>query len=148
MIRHLPLFIKHFFIRLDKVKGLDTNVGEAAYETRVSAKIFSKFIAAAEREKIKNIFDGVKFVAILSDGSTDRAVLEQEVAYCRFSVRGNISTHFMKINNVKRPDAKSIHKTICESTDQVLGDNWGEKLVAVGTDGAKVMVGKNSGVAK
>ena len=49
--------------------------------------------------------------------------------------------------SVEKADAATIYTEIKKVTDEVLGTNqWGEKLVAFGSDGASVMTGVKAGV--
>ena len=48
----------------------------------------------AERQKIKSKYDQAEFIAIMSAGSIDTAVLEQEITYCWFSIRREIFFSF------------------------------------------------------
>ena len=132
-------------ISLDKVKKVD--IGEN-YQSPKAAKRFSVYIAQAEREQLKKSYEQSKFVSILSDGSTDISVIEQEITYCRFAVSGNIFCHFMSLESVDKPDAESIYKSICHASTKILGESWQSKLVSIATDGASVMTGKFNGVCK
>uniref|UniRef100_A0A672GES2 HAT C-terminal dimerisation domain-containing protein n=1 Tax=Salarias fasciatus TaxID=181472 RepID=A0A672GES2_SALFA len=79
---------------------------------------FASFIAKATRQQQFTIFDDSKFLAVLSDGSTDSSFKEQEILYLRTSVMGKVETN------------------IVLSMDR--------KLVALG---AAVMMGAKSGVS-
>lgn len=49
----------------------------------MQARNFVKYIATAEREKIIGDYNAIKFFSIMSDGSTDSAVIEEEIIYVR-----------------------------------------------------------------
>ena len=83
----------------------------------------------------------------MSDGATDASVTEQEIVFIRFAARGSPKVHFIGVASVEKADTATIYTEIKKVTDEVLGTNqWGEKLVAFGSDGASVMTGVKAGV--
>ena len=129
---------------LDMAKGVD--IGKT-YHNADMAKEFVHFIAEVEREEIRKKYYSAKFVSLLSDGSTDTSVLEQEIIYMRFSHRGILNTYFIGIEPVPKADAAHINDAIDNVASQIDKD-WKNKLISVGTDGASVMTGNISGVVK
>ena len=63
---------------LHQMKGL--KIGET-YRNRTQARNFVGYIAEIERNRIQAQFSNAEFVSILSDGSTDSAVIEEEIVY-------------------------------------------------------------------
>ena len=63
---------------LDQMKGL--KIGET-YRNRTQARNFVGYIAEVERNRIQAQFSNAELVSILSDGSTDSAVIEEEIVY-------------------------------------------------------------------
>lgn len=59
-----------------------------------------------------------------------------------------VKTYFIGIKNVGKADSFHISKGIGQLLTERLGDTWWGEIVAMGTDGASKMVGKNSGVIK
>jgi hypothetical protein len=125
------------------MKGLDIG---STYLNRDAAKMFTHFIAEAQRNEMRSTYKTAKFLTILSDGSTDSAVIEQEIVYCRYAVRGKVHTQFLGVQSVPKADASGIAHAIDSVARQRLDINWKDRLVALGTDGAAVMLGKNNGV--
>lgn len=78
----------------------------------------------------------------MSDGSTDSSVKEEEFVYVRFCHKGKIQSKFVGINSMEKADTAHISNSIMEG----VCDEWGSKLVALGTDGAAVMTGAKNGV--
>ena len=96
-----------------------------------------------------------KFLSILSDSSTDSAIIEQEIVYMRYALKGTSHTHFLGLAAVEKANAAHIFQGINSTLDKVLAIEqtsspaerlWREKLVALGTDGASVMLEKNNGM--
>ena len=85
------------------------------------------------------------------DGSTDTACTEQEMVYIQTCTAGSISVKFLGIVDTPKADAdgivRSLEKAIQRGLDQSIHD-LGSKLVAMGSDGAAVMMGCNNGVVK
>ena len=63
---------------LDESKGLA--IGQQ-YRNDKSAATFSHFIAEAERRKIQKGIDEARFIAGISDGSTDSSFQEAEIVF-------------------------------------------------------------------
>jgi len=127
------------------MKGLD--VGETYLNTN-SAKSFVHFIAEEERGRMTKEYANAKFLAVLSDGSTDSAVVEEEIVYVRFAVAGKINTHFVSLQPVQKADAETISQAVSTAISVNVDPDWKDKLVAIATDGASVMLGKDNGVVK
>ena len=125
----------------------DLEIGQT-YLNRHAAKTFVHFIAQSLRNELKEAYETAKFLAVMSDGSTDSAVEEQEIVYCRFGTGGKVYTQFLAVQTVKKADAQTISLAIDSAVSSTLDQNWKDKLAAIGTDGAAVMVGKNTGVVK
>ena len=125
------------------MKGFD--IGDT-YTNRKAARTFVHFIAEAIRREMRQECCKAKFLTVLSDGSTDSSVLEQEIVYCRFAHEGEVLTQFLALQSVKKADAVNIAATIDTVASQTLSKDWKDKLVALGTDGASVMLGRQNGV--
>ena len=59
-----------------------------------------------------------------------------------------MSTLFIGVKNVPKADGENISTAISNLMTERFQETWKEKLVAMGTDGASVMLGKTSGVVK
>ncbi len=65
---------------LDKAKGLD--IGDT-YVNEKAAKVFTEFIAKVETNDLAEDIKGTSFISVISDGSTDSSVQEQEMFFVR-----------------------------------------------------------------
>ena len=72
---------------LDEKKGLD--VGQT-YRSDKCCREFIDIIAEVERGKLEEEVRRAKFIAIMCDGSTDSAVIEEEMVFIRYSNSGHI----------------------------------------------------------
>ncbi|MGH0169439.1 UNVERIFIED_CONTAM: hypothetical protein FKN15_068041 [Acipenser sinensis] len=90
----------------------------------------------------------------MSDGSTDSAVIEDELVYVRFCQKGLVTVQFVGMQSVERANAQHISEAISFLMRQIVSDPvetagisasqdpWKEKLVDCGTDSAAVMTVK------
>ncbi|ROI96431.1 Zinc finger protein 862 [Anabarilius grahami] len=118
------------------------------YRNANQAQVFMHYIAEVERRKVKEEISANKFISIMADGSTDSSVMEEELVYTRMSRAGKVKVQFVGIQALKKADAACITDAICSQMSAVSGgeEEWKEKLVACGTDGAAVMTGSKTGV--
>lgn len=133
---------------LDKSKGLDVG---STYQNDKSCRVIIGAIANTEREKIAKFIEEAKFVTVMSDGSTDVSVIENEIIYLRFSIKGVVHVVFIAIVAVPKANSRGILNAIkngfayvCktpEDVDKILG-----KLIAYCCDGASVNTGMQNGV--
>lgn len=59
-----------------------------------------------------------------------------------------MNTYFIGLKNVPKADSFHISQGISSLLTKRFGDRWMGKIVAMGTDGAAVMIGKSSGVVR
>ena len=134
----------HWLSELDEVKGLD--VGKV-YRSPVKCHEFADAIAEVQRDKIRKHLADSKFVSVIVDGSMDSSITDNEMIYIQTCLQGIVDTHFIRCCQVQRGKAEDIVTAVKRAMVTVI--DWKEflaKLVALGSDGAAVMLGKNSGV--
>ena len=122
---------------LDEAKSLD--VGNQ-YRNDKSAIEFAKFIAEAERDRIRKYIENCNFVSVISDGTTDCSYQEAETVLVRACCKGEINVFFSLVKNVPRGDAETICKVLVSGLEHLCHD-FKKKLVGTGTDGASSMLG-------
>ena len=106
-------------------------------------------LAAAEREKTKDLLGGTKFISLTCDGTTDVTGREQECLYLRFSTEGQITQRFLCFGTPSDTTAGGIFSFITAELRKQGGDHLQSplsKLVGFGSDGAANMMGVRSGV--
>ena len=129
---------------LDEVKGL--NVG-MSYRNHVQARGFASAIADIPRREIRVNLEQSKYAGVIVDGSTDSSTTESEMIFIQTSKAGFVRTNFVRCCQGQRGDAKGIVQAIKKAIETLIPWNeFVEKLVAMGSDGASVMLGKNNGV--
>eukprot|EP00063_Salmo_salar_P020903 XP_013995738.1 PREDICTED: zinc finger protein 862-like [Salmo salar] len=127
---------------LDEKKGIAVG---STYRNEKQAKEFMHHIAEVERSNIRENLKNPTFLSIMSDGSTDTSVKDEELVYVRFCHKGKIELKFVGIKSVEKADGAHISNAISAIMEGVC-DEWRSKLVALGTDGAAVMTGAKNGV--
>ena len=93
-------------------------------------------------------------MSILSDGSTDKGIVEEKIVYARYIRDGKPKTSLIKVQQPNSVDAGGITDAIKEAinsfkphdgSDGFL-DNFIKKVIKANFDGASVMSGHKSGV--
>jgi hypothetical protein len=95
--------------QLDLNKGIPIG---SAYQSDKQAKYFSNFFAKAQRLKQERQLKKAPFLTIITDGSTDSAIIEEEIHYCRFCVNGDINVLCLGIESVERADSQHLTEAI------------------------------------
>ena len=157
LFRNVHSLVRHYkgiddFIwmcQLDVVKGVDIGT---SYRTNMAAARFVNAIATLELSTVAKILKEVPFFAITCDGSTDTSSIEQEITFVNFCSKGHIETKFVGLGSPDRANATGISKCIKDcfkSLDETFDEDFfKEKLVAIGCDGAAVMLGKRGSVVE
>lgn len=154
MIRSCHALVMHdrpitdfiWLCNLDERKGIELG---STYRTRDSAVESIKCIADAEFKKVSTAVTKANFVCIISDGSTDSSIKEQEMYFIRTCVAGVISVQFTGVYAAERANAENIVKGLEHVVQNNIGLPWSEvsqKIVALSCDGASVNTGIKSGV--
>lgn len=129
---------------LDEVKGL--NVG-TQYRNIPKCQEFASAIAEVQQLEMQNHLKQCKFAAVIVDGSTDSSSIENEMVYIQTCLNGSTKTNFVRCCQIQRGNAIGIVEAIKKSVETLLPwSDFVEKLVALGSDGASVMLGKHNGV--
>ena len=119
----------------------------STYLNDKSCSKFVKSISRSELNKLRIIFTDSKFLTLISDGSTDVSVKENEVIYIRHSQLGVAKTLFISMEHVQKADANGIVATLKRSIS-LLGEfhQLQKKVVVFAADGASVNTGAANGV--
>ncbi|XP_014668748.1 PREDICTED: zinc finger protein 862-like isoform X2 [Priapulus caudatus] len=138
-----PFSDYNWMATLDEKKGMV--LGET-YRNDKACKQFVTAISDVERERIVAKLSENKFLTVISDGSTDTAILENEVVYCRTARLGQANTYFCAFKTLERGDANCIYQACTTSLVEAIGPNSLAKLVGFAADGASVNTGHANGV--
>ncbi|XP_006814446.1 zinc finger protein 862-like [Saccoglossus kowalevskii] len=118
------------------------------YANDKQARIFTDYIYESKRvEMIKEMSES-EFFAILSDGSTDTSITDEEIVYVKYIKNGRPTYRFVTFKPLVKADAPSITAALQSTMEENLErKTWKNDLVAASFDGANVMMGSKSGVA-
>ena len=133
---------------LQEKNGLDFG---SQYKNDKACRDFVEHIAAVEKEQSQEEIKNARFLCVLADGSTDKSITEQESVYVRCTgSNGRPSTHFADLVPVTSADAPGVTTAIQKGLQTLSIDETvlKQKLACCNFDGASVMMGKKSGVAK
>ena len=136
-----------------------------AYHTTNSAKQFTTYIARSQRQEFLNALPKDSFFSLLMDGTTDVAVVEDEViviVYCNIDdVDEEITStsRFLSLHVPQKADANGLLACVRDAMyplevenamdpESVLAVDTHPVLVGIGTDGASVNLGVCGGKCK
>ncbi|XP_060587867.1 zinc finger protein 862-like [Ruditapes philippinarum] len=134
-----------YLCQLDIMKGID--VGTTYINDKYCAKFISA-IAAVRKQEQDRIISEAPFMSVISDGATDSSCKEAEIVLVRSSFQCQVQTHFIAIRNVQKADSTHITEALSDALSERFGEAWKKTLVAMGTDGASVMLGCKTGVVQ
>ena len=143
----LPIIKYASLVDLEERHGVDIS---KAYRNRNSGGVFIDCISDTLADELKQKLLKVNFYSILTDGSTDSAISENEAVFIIYSDPGvetiKIVVSFLKLVFLKSAAAYDIVDSISDAFKFVNIDNFYEKLVGFGADGASVNRGNKQNV--
>ena len=132
-------------LALQEKNGIEKRNG---YRTPQAAADFIDFIAKEFKAPLKEILVNAKYYSILTDGSTDTSVTEQELIYVMFlNEDGRVNMKFLSIENPARADAAHLVECIKEAFHRIGIEDITTHLHGLNVDGASVNLGVHKGVA-
>lgn len=93
-------YIDLYLCNLNKAQRLDIGT---TYLTKLSATVLE-----ATRNRIRKSIENIKFIAVISDGSTDASYQEAVIVYVRTCKKRNNQVNFSLVKNVLRGDADDL----------------------------------------
>ncbi|XP_048246220.1 zinc finger protein 862-like [Haliotis rufescens] len=147
--------LSDFEFNLDLLDCVGVDIG-SKYRNIAGAREFIKAIACSLQKEFIPELKKARFVTILSDGSTDSAILEQETVFMRYVSHGQpVSFHAgtVPLEHCHADEVLDGIRKAVESVDICFDDLLstteasGPSLVSVNFDGAAVMLGSKGGVA-
>ena len=118
--------------------------GNATYRSR---QVVGEFLQSISRQNTLQQLASSTYFSIMTDESTDISVLKQLVLVVSYLLpTGNVTTSFLAIDDIPDGTAETIEAAILKITDTKSVDL--SKFRGFGSDGAPVMSGSRSGVAK
>ena len=120
----------------------------------MSASVMIDYIAKHLSNELKEHLEQTEFFSILTDGSTDTSIIEKEAIFVITfdptppgTDKVSIKITYMDLADLSDAGSRNILKCIKNSFSSIIGiDNFMQKLVGFGSDGAAVNSGKKEGV--
>ena len=128
----------------DYLKELEVG-GNARYRSHAIIGEFLTVLATVIEDDQISALKASKFYSLLTDESTDIAVLKQLVLVARYRVNGEVKTSFISMQDICDGTANTITQAILSYLTKKSLDI--EKLRGFASDGASIMVGCRNGVA-
>ena len=124
----------------------ELNLGRNAhYTSEQTVRELLHCLSSVIEEQILDDIRSSDFFTLMTDESTDIAVLKQLVLVARYMTEAGIKTCFLLIQDIRDGTAETIETTILQSLTAKSLDIT--RLRAFGSDGAAVMTGRLNGVA-
>ena len=140
--REMPFTSFPHLCKLEMKHGVElgnTYINDKACKTFVTA------IAGQLKHEISSKLQSSKFISVMADSACDVGVREVEDVYACHLVKGEIENSFVGLKACENSKAPGIKAAVETAMTEVCRD-WKEKTVALGADGANVMLGEISGV--
>ena len=115
------------------------------YRNDKACKEFIVAISDQFKNEIGEQLQRAQFLGVMADSATDVGVQEVEDVYVRYLKDGEPVNTFVGLRPCPHAKAPGITEAVNSAMSDVC-HNWREKVVALGTDGAPVMVGEVEGV--
>ena len=140
--REMPFTSFPHLCKLEMKHGVElgnTYINDKACKTFVTA------IAGQLKHELSSKLQSSKFISVMADSACDVGVREVEDVYACHLVKGEIENSFVGLKACENGKAPGIKAAVETAMTEVCRD-WKEKTVALGADGANVMLGEISGV--
>ena len=141
----MPMVKFESILSLEERHGVDIGT---AYRNRNSGSIFVDSINDSLVEELKTKLENAQFYSILTDGSTDSSISENEAVFVvYFDVdEMTVKSSFLKLVFLEAGNAKGILEGIDDAFKSIGIENFYKTLVGFGADGASVNRGDKEGV--
>ena len=136
------------FTTFPQLCQLEEKHGIELGQTYTTDKACKNFILAISEEFNGELGEQVqraRFLSVMTDSATDVGVREVEDVYVPFLKDGEAVNAFAGLKSCPNAKATGITEAVNSAMTDIC-ENWKEKAVALGSDGASVMVGDVGGV--
>ena len=142
----LPFTVFQDIAALEKRHGVAIGV---TYLNEKGCVELTSCVGESLEDELKTTLAETRYFSILSDGSTDSGVIEQELFYVLYvGSDGNIGQNYLKMASVSDGTAEGLTSLLLNTVTTVgLDDTSKHTMVGFGADGASVNMGKKKGVA-
>ena len=132
----------------NRVPQLLKSKTQASYATDDAGAIFVNFIGRYNVDLLKKDLDKINYFSILTDGSTDVSVTEQEAMYILFLNDGVPKVRYFSVESVKNANAAGIHERIQTAFNRFSITKFKNHIVGLNADGAGFNMDPLNGLGK
>ena len=142
----LPFTVFQHIAALEKRHGVALGV---TYLNEKGCVELTSCVGESLEDELKATLAETRYFSILSDGSTDSGVIEQELFYVLYvGSDGHIGQNYLKMASVSEGTAESLTSLLLNTVAAVgLDDTSKHTMVGFGADGDSVNMGRKKGVA-
>ena len=144
IVKYVPL------LNLEERHGVDVGI---AYRNENTGGVFMDYISDSLADELKTKLEKCHFYSVLTDGSTDTATSENEAVFALHfdsnppgSEKVKIDVNLVKMVYLKSAEAIGVVQSIEHAFSSIGVENFYQKLVGFGADGASVNRGDKEGV--
>ena len=119
---------------------------KACYRNDRACGNFIDSIGKVIKENISKDLAKARYFCVLSDGSTDTSILEEELVYILYFDSGKAKLKFLSIVPSENVDAVGIHNCIKKAFERIGILNLSKRVIGLNVDGAAVNTGIHNGV--
>ena len=135
------------FPDLIKLQAKNSNCFSGKYANDQACRRFVHFIHKEIENPIYQKIRDANVISVLFDGSTDSSVKEIELVYVRLLENGIPNNVYFRLAHIDDASAEGVLRAIEGVFESAELFDWKEKLVAIGSDGASVNIGKKKGIS-
>ena len=138
----LKLQTKNIVLQLLKSKT------QSSYATDDIGAIFGNFIGHCNVDLLKKDLDKINYFSVLTDGSTDASITEQEAMYILLLNDGVPKAWYFSVESVKNTNAAGIHNSTQTVFNRFGVTKFEDRIVGLNADGTSINMGPLNGLEK
>ena len=110
--------------------------------------VFTDYIGKVTKESFAKDFANARYYSVLSDSSTDSAVIEQEVVYVLYLSKDGVPiVKYLSIESAENGDTDGLKDCISKAFERIGITKFSERLLGLNVDGANVNTGIHKGLS-
>ena len=118
-----------------------------SYVTDRACAVFTDYIRKVTKESFAKDFANARYYSVLSDGSTDSAVIEQEVVYVLYLSKDGVPVvKYLSIESAQNGDIDGLKDCISKAFERIGITKFSERLLGLNVDSANVNTGIHKGL--
>ena len=124
------------------------NKTQSSYATDDIGAILGNFIGHCNVDLLKKDLDKINYFSVLTDGSTDASITEQEAMYILLLNDGVPKAWYFSVESVKNTNAAGIHNSTQTVFNRFGVTKFEDRIVGLNADGTSINMGPLNGLEK